>query len=126
MGYYTKFYLKAIDLKPSPDRPVFDEDFFNSLELCGFSADDKPWVDYGCLDGRLALGDGESYKWYEHDDEMKKVSEKYRDIVFILDGDGEESGDIWRAFYLNGHVHKWCLEIKLPEWSEGILRKFNG
>ena len=52
----------------------------------------------------------ESCKWYDAKDDVKEVSKKYPNIIFQLDGDGEESGDIWRIYFLNGKYQN--CEIK--------------
>lgn len=44
----------------------------------------------------------EQMKWYEHTLDMKKISTKFPDILFILSGQGEEPGDLWREYHLNG------------------------
>jgi hypothetical protein len=45
-----------------------------------------------------------SCKWYEHADDMIKISKKYPDVLFILSGEGEESGDIWKEYFYKGKV----------------------
>lgn len=41
-------------------------------------------------------------KWYDCDEDMLNVSKQYPDVLFVLSGEGEESGDIWRTYYKNG------------------------
>lgn len=65
----------------------------------------------------------EPCKWYDHDDDMLEYSKLYPDVTFILDGDGEESGDIWRTWYKNGKSQEWALEVNQPDkpplaWSK--------
>jgi hypothetical protein len=45
--------------------------------------------------------DGEC-KWYDHEDDMRRLSNVYNDIIFILNGFGEDSEDIWRKYFYNG------------------------
>ena len=53
------------------------------------------------------LGDyNEPAKWYEYDASMKELSRHFPDAVLQLDGEGEESGDIWRRFYHQGKVQE--------------------
>ncbi len=52
------------------------------------------------LDG----GNGEYYtygKWYNHEEDLLKISEQYPKLFFILDGNGED-GDLWRIYVQNG------------------------
>ncbi len=85
MGYYTHFQLSAL-----PRSVDVDELFNETVEYCG------------CYDGRVNHGEG--MKWYSHDHDMVALSKKYPTVVFILDGEGEEAGDLWRKFYVNGEI----------------------
>ena len=53
-------------------------------------------------------------KWYEYDKHMTKLSIMLPDVLFILDGVGEESHDIWRTFYLNGKLECHEAEDWIP------------
>lgn len=119
MGYYTTYHLSAVDVKQHGSRRRFGEKFFNSLDLGDYN--DCEWVKQS--DGRYALQDTEPCKWYEHDDDMLKASLEHNDVVFILDGEGEESGDVWRAFYLNGKKWTWSVEVDPPEFSDAVLER---
>jgi len=52
--------------------------------------------------------------WYDAKEEIKQFSIKYPEWLFTISGKGEESGDIWSAYILNGRmqfeVAKWTLE----------------
>lgn len=43
-------------------------------------------------------------KWYEHESDMIDFSRKFPDVLFTLKGIGEESGDIWTKYFVNGKV----------------------
>jgi hypothetical protein len=43
-------------------------------------------------------------KWYDWEDDMKEFSRKYPETVFVLKGVGEETGDLWLAYFHNGKV----------------------
>ena len=43
-------------------------------------------------------------KWYEHTEDMRKISEKYQNVIFSLYGNGEEDGDMWVNYFMNGKV----------------------
>ena len=66
---------------------------------------------------------GESSKWYESDEDMKILSsrEEYKDVLFILDGEGESSGDIWKKYYKNGKQCELKAKITFPEFDESQL-----
>jgi hypothetical protein len=53
----------------------------------------------------------ERCKWYDWKDDMKTMSTKFKDVLFHLSGEGEESGDIWDAWFLNGKAQVHEAEI---------------
>lgn len=64
----------------------------------------------------------ESRKWYEHDEDMKKLSIEFPDKLFKLEGEGEESGDVWIAYYKNG-MKQYCPGvITFDEFDESKLQ----
>ena len=63
----------------------------------------------------------ESVKWYEHDRDMKVLSKKFSTYLFTLNGEGEESGDIWRKYYLNGKCQTAKAVIALDEFDRKRL-----
>jgi len=57
----------------------------------------------------------EQTKWYEHREDMLRLSQKYSDLVFELEGHGEESGDHWRLYFYNGQVSGGEAKMIYPE-----------
>ena len=84
MGYYTYYTLsyegpakdeQALrDFKPSEDEFSFPEGIVQLIKDNG----DNDW------------------KWYGWQDDMQKLAKKFPNILFVLDGDGEQSDDIWQ------------------------------
>lgn len=66
---------------------------------------------------------GESSKWYDCEKDMKELSsrEEYKDILFILEGEGEDSDDVWTAYFKNGQMRKIYIEMKMPEFDENTF-----
>ncbi len=60
-------------------------------------------------------------KWYDNEDDLVEFSQKYPDIVFTLEGEGEESGDIWKKYFKNGEKQIAHTEIKIDEYDESKL-----
>jgi hypothetical protein len=50
-------------------------------------------------------------KWYNHTDEMLAMSKAFPDVLFTLSGEGEENGDLWKKYYLNGQYQEDKAEI---------------
>jgi len=82
MGYYTKY-----DISPQFGEGVPDwSEFLNVVtEISGYA---DPFED--------------SCNWYDHEEDMLKISARFPEVEWVLDGEGEESGDIWRKTFKNG------------------------
>lgn len=78
MGYYTDYDFSA-------NREEVVEAISS---ICGYSS-----VCCGTLNG---------VTWYDHDKHMKEVSKMFPDEVIVLEGSGEDQGDMWKAYYKNG------------------------
>jgi hypothetical protein len=89
MGYYTDFKL-ATDTGLEDDKDFAE--YFE--EVTGYEFD----------------GTDFNHKWYDHRKNMKKISEHYPEVKFTLEGSGEEAGDMWIAYYLNGK-EQMCKSI---------------
>ena len=61
-------------------------------------------------------------KWYDHDKDMLRLSLLYPNILFELQGDGEESDDMWVTWYKNGKKQHCPAEIIYPPFDESKLR----
>lgn len=92
MGYSTYFTLNKIQGS--------DEDF-NALVK---DIEEKSGVDF-------SEENGQSARWYDYYEDMTALSKKYPDLVVQLDGDGEDSDDIWEARFHNGNVETVGFEM---------------
>lgn len=95
MGYYTRFELNVLYTQPDQDR--LEADF---LEITEYEL--------------KALHD-DTHKWYNYDADMITLSLRYPSTAFELYGEGEDSGDVWRTCYCNGHKAGGGAEIVYPE-----------
>ncbi len=64
----------------------------------------------------------EGSKWYDYDEEFLEFSKKYPDWLFILSGEGEESGDIWNTYYVNGKKQEAKARIVIDDFDASKLR----
>lgn len=96
MGYYTDFKLSA-------DAAVDEQELNEFLnEITGYD-----WED-------LELSGG---KWYNWPKDMVVLSERYPDILFTLDGEGENPYDLWRAFYRAGKGYSEKTKIVYADFD---------
>lgn len=56
-----------------------------------------------------------SGKWYDHEDNMKEVSEKFPDVVFKLEGLGEDQDRTWCTYYWNGQSRDAVVTVTYSE-----------
>lgn len=89
MGYNTRYKLNWSGSGPSYDRFVSD-------------GAKEPFGDYELTPDDLYYDNYDEMKWYNYDTDMKALSKSWPTVLFELSGEGEESGDIWTAFYRNG------------------------
>ena len=91
MGYYTIFKLSAKDSEITDDM---------KKEL---STINSYYFDFIGYVNELIEGWFEA-KWYDYEDNIRMLSLKFPNKVFILEGNGEESEDMWVAYFMNGKV----------------------
>lgn len=61
--------------------------------------------------------DALDWKWYEHETSVSKLSKNYPDILFILSGEGENSRDVWKKYFLNGKVQVAKAQIVIADFD---------
>lgn len=94
MGYYTAYKLEIED----------DDD----NQIIGRLREENEEASYA-LDEN---GDAEeSCKWYEHNEDLIEFSTRFPEHLFTLHGEGEEAGDLWRAYFKNGKSEECRAEI---------------
>jgi len=102
MGYYTDYKLKL-------DTNVDEDKIIETIEVIS---------GYGFESGLSIYG----VKWYDALENMKSVSKLYPDVLFTLDGEGEEAGDIWTAYFKNGKMQYEKAVIQTAPFDEGKLK----
>ena len=89
MGYMTNYYMDIVSEKPLS--------VLGSIEAEG----DRMNV---FEDGNCRLGWNAWTTWYDWEEDMILLSRKFPDVLFKLNGSGEDSEDLWEAYFLNGRV----------------------
>lgn len=114
MGYYTRFALKEPTYRDG--KPLSDD----LLEqICNEVPSGYSFTIGELLDDAL-----DDMKWYECLEDMARLSVKYQNVLFTLSGRGEESGDIWAAYFMNGESCIKRAEIVLQPLGDDELRNF--
>lgn len=101
MGYYTHFLLDV-------------------------EGDDLNFIDHetgiGEISGYGNPFDGSGIKWYDYQTDLIKYSHLFPNTLFIISGEGEHPGDMWRHYFKNG-LQWWVgAEITFEEFNETKLK----
>lgn len=111
MGYYTYHELKVIQpntkeakLTEFLDGGDHHHDAIGELSEYG----DNLWDD--------------SVKWYDREKDMSEYSKRYPDILFQIDGNGEEADDIWREYWKEGKVQHEDCQFVFGTYDETKLK----
>ena len=103
MGYYTTYELSILGSHYETLSKIIenDRDTFYAVDECGEPVD--------------------SVKWYDHERDMMRVSKDYPDLVFKLEGEGEEARDIWIKYFKNGKMQYCPAMITFEGYDEDKL-----
>lgn len=103
MGYYTKYNLDFTQMKGEK------KDYFKlEEEIAAALKEINPDYFGDCRYYGLDSLFEKHMKWYESHSDILDLSEKFPGILFELSGEGEDSDDIWKAFFYEG-VCQHCL-----------------
>lgn len=108
MGYYTAFYL----LYPAD---VEEEEIHKALEEINPDYFDTQSYREELLEGYF------NAKWYDFEKDIRALSLRFPDKLFVLEGEGEESQDIWKMYFKNGKAQFEKAEFIIGEFDESKL-----
>lgn len=119
MGYLTRFNLKIkYLLEDGTLLEVGDPKVYEEIETASESFND--WYGGGTIKSVL-YDDADSMKWYGWEEDMREFSKLFPDIVFVLEGEGEESGDIWCSYFKDGKNQYCQARIVVDEFDHDML-----
>lgn len=144
MGYYTYYDLETP--QPTKDCQLTDEQIaeklveaFASLSYFECDSDRLRELWRSRRQNMQALGNdwlveaagvvnevlffNDNIKWYDYDSDMIGISSSIPNVYFILCGDGEECGDLWRSYFLNGTEHRFDSVIPDHELAAKVGRE---
>lgn len=111
MGYYTYFSLTTT--------PLSDEELSIILEK---------FREYGVFhDARVqadqSIDAGDSYKWYDWDEDMVALSIEVPGVLFTMHGVGDESEDMWDAYIQNGAIQHCPARIVYDDYDPKKMKQ---
>lgn len=130
MGYYTDFELEFDHSgKTSKEEKFVQECKEKGLEVPkGMLTNKASFFSevIGCLNKisgyDFTHGSIGEVKWYDWETHMKALSREYPDVLFTLSGDGEENGDLWKAYFKNGKCQYEKAKITFDAFDENKLK----
>ncbi len=114
MGYYTDYILSIYEASENFDIKKIE------TFICNKQEENDDFMYAIDLVDIFNLFSG---KWYEHDKDMKILSKNFSSLVFKLHGEGEETPDIWDAYYKNGKKCMCKATIHIPSFNENELEE---
>jgi len=105
MGYYTCHTLSIIS---GNDTDNLIEQFRDENENAQYAFDKNGFTADAC-------------KWYDHQKDMRAFSQKHPDVVFLLEGEGEDNTDMWREYYKSGKMQRSAVVITFEQYDENKL-----
>lgn len=106
MGYYTNYEVNIMNI-PEEKYSEIKNEIWN---IIGYDADNEGETSH-------MIFSFES-KWYDYEKDMLQFTEKYPDVLVEILGEGEESGDIWKARFRNGESERVSAQIFLPAFRK--------
>ncbi len=109
MGYYTQHTLVSIT------------DTITQTEISDIS-DIKDKIGLHSEYGELDFVFEEQCKWYNFEEDMKSFSLQYPTFLFKILTEGEESGDMFTHYFLNGKTQCESAEITFKPFDINKLK----
>lgn len=116
MGYYTAYTMDLLD--PATQKALPDEKYEAAQTKAVELLREKGVINYALDED---LGCCETAKWYEYDEDILEISKQMPDVLFCVHGEGEETGDIWDHYFLNGKSQRCDVEIRMPPFNPDLL-----
>ena len=111
MGYYSHYWL-TVEQGQTELKQVYEcltellsgEDLFFTYE-----------------DGEDQITSDGPLTWYTHDLDCAELSRRFPGVTFCLEGNGEDSIDMWKTYYLNGQCQICRAVITYPPFDPAKL-----
>lgn len=109
MGYYSWFDSDAYVYESG--KPLAEMQHLNELPFV------EAWIRENLEEEFEYTGFEESHgetKWYEWEEDLTRLSAAFPGVLFVVDREGEENGDMERGWFLNGNAVTIPAEVRFP------------
>jgi hypothetical protein len=121
MGYYTRHKLSIkFDPEPGTSKDSYEPEVVatNEIYILGVTKHIQEVSGYS-----IELDEfGEECKWYEHEEDLRKISKTFPQYMFTLEGIGEEAGDQWKEYYRNGKMQRCKVIMTFEKFDETKMK----
>ena len=110
MGYLSNFYIKFENLKDFSDEEkeeILEEIVGNIDFIENYLSDEEFYKNYEITAYQL--------KWYDYENDLFKISERFPELKFKVDVYGEDDEDISRVYFYNGECQREKGNISFGE-----------
>jgi len=114
MGYYTLYNISY----ETPEG-VDKEKLSQKLAIGLYAVNSDFYFTENCTIEDLV--EDEMKKWYSCEEDMIELSKLFPEIVFTIEGWGEEREDIWREYFFNGKCQYAPAEIQFVPFDPSLL-----
>ena len=91
-------------------------------QICPICGHEGEYNHERLIEQRFDILFSEENKWYDWAEDMKEYSKLFPNILFTLNGEGEESGDFWAAYIKNGKMQEERAEIQIAPFDKSKLK----
>ena len=110
MGYYSAFKITAQQCEVNPDNSSYVNEGIPTDILKNIEDEIDQFDGFGYRQGDVESGRYSYAKWEEFETDMCLLSRKFPNILFCLDVAGEDSRDLWKAYFINEMV-QYCPAV---------------
>ena len=118
MGYYTAYNI-SYKVPEGKDRDKFSHDLARGL----YAVNSDFYYTADCTIEDMIEED--IMKWYDHEENMCELSKLFPNVLFTLEGNGEDRDDIWREYYYNGKFQYAPAVITFDDFDENKLKELS-
>lgn len=110
MGYYTRYGFEvsaSVDenIGPNEEEWMLVNGHFHKIVGCTMQEIEE-----------------EQTKWYDHEEHMRALSIRFPTFLFTVTGDGEEQGDQWIKYFVNGKMQEARAQITFDRFTKDKLK----
>lgn len=116
MSYYTSYNLTVVNKNSFTENQLREI----SSELARRLDEDDDFPFRQNIDDPFEWIEYDTRKWYDHEEDMMRLSREYPDMIFLLEGWGEEPDDVWRKYFKGGKMkicNRHYFWDEAPEWA---------